>query len=48
MNWWVYLGWGIVVLILLFVFVIVIAGIFVCIEQYFEDRDGKGGDIGGH
>ena len=38
MNWWVYLGYGSICLIGILLFVLVFIGIFVCIDNYYDDK----------
>ena len=45
MNVWVYLGWGIVVLILVLIFILVCVGILLCVDQYFIDKRRKDDDF---
>lgn len=40
MNLWVYLGWGLVSFVIIMMFIFVAVGIFVCIDQYFDEKRG--------
>ena len=42
MNFWVYLGFGIVTLLIIVVVIFVFIGIFLCIEQYYKDKEKPG------
>lgn len=42
MNPWVYVGYGLIALISMLFITLVMIGIFICVDQYFEDkRSGK-------
>lgn len=39
MNWWVYLGYMAVCLIGFLLFMLVCIGIFICVDNYYADKE---------
>ncbi len=46
MNWWVYFGYMTICFIFCILFILVCVGIFICVDNYYEDKERNKKDAG--